>query len=96
MLFLFSQKHSDWTKDEKITFKILKLDEELCECSLEAAEKFEEREKMLVLSQLSSARLTAQGSVKVATSNDWESCRDFVNHINKLLEQIVLKIKELK
>jgi tetratricopeptide (TPR) repeat protein len=97
-LFMFKnlQKNSDWTKDEKMALKILQIDEQLCIESLDAATKFEEREKMLVLSQLSSARLTAQGSVKVATMNEWESCRDSVNHINILLEQIVCKIKELK
>lgn len=90
------QKHSEWTKDEKTTLKILQIDRELCESSLSASEKFEERERMLLLSQLSSARLTAQGSVKVASTNDWESTRECVDDINKLLEQIVSKIKELK
>lgn len=63
---------------------------------MEATKNYEEREKMLLLSQLSSARLTAQGSVKMATSNDWESCQECVNDINKMLEQIVSKIRELK
>jgi hypothetical protein len=51
---------------------------------------------MLVLSQLSSARLTAQGCVKVATSNNWISCQDYLKNIEPLLENIVIKIKELK
>lgn len=63
---------------------------------MEASTKFEEREKNLVLSQLSSARLTAQSVVKVAVSNQWESCKDIGDSISQLLERIVDKIKELK
>lgn len=62
---------------------------------MEAANKFEEKEKMLVLSQLSSSRLTAQSCVKVATTNQWESCKELVETINQLLQEIVAKIKEL-
>lgn len=51
---------------------------------------------MLLLSQLSSARLTAQSCIKVATNNEWESCKETVSEIHLLLEQIVAKIKELK
>lgn len=76
--------------------RILKLSQELCELSLEASNKFEDNEKMLVLSQLSSARLTAQSVVKVVTNNQWESCKDIAENTSQLLEQIVTKIKELK
>lgn len=76
--------------------KILKLSQELCELSLEASKQFEDNEKMLVLSQLSSARLTAQSVVKVVTNNHWESCKDISENTTQLLEQIVNKIKEMK
>ncbi|CRK94488.1 CLUMA_CG007994, isoform A [Clunio marinus] len=92
----YVSKSPDWAKDETIGLTMLKLCENLCEVSLEASKTFEEREKMLVLSQLSSARLTAQSCVKVAMSNEWESCRGVTSNINQLLERIVLKIKELK
>lgn len=51
---------------------------------------------MLVLSQLSSARLTAQSCIKVASNNQWESCKDVIVNINEALEQIVVKIKEFQ
>lgn len=76
--------------------KILTICEQLCEFSLEASKSFEDKDKMLVLSQLSSARLTAQSCVKVATTNQWESCKDIVEHINQMLERIVTAIKQLK
>jgi hypothetical protein len=76
--------------------KLLKLSNVLCQHSLEAAEMFEDTEKMLVLSQLSSARLTAQGCIKVASNNDWESCRVLVQNTNELLERIVNRNKEIK
>lgn len=50
---------------------------------------------MLVLSQLSSARLTAQSCVKVAITNEWQSCKEIADNINQMLEQIVTKIKEM-
>jgi hypothetical protein len=55
-----------------------------------------ETEKMLVLSQLSSARLTAQGCIRVAVNNQYELCKEVVEKINELLDKIVTKIKELK
>lgn len=90
------QKSPDWAKDEATGLKILRISQDLCEYSLEASAKFEDNEKMLVLSQLSSARLSAMSSVKVATSNQWESCAGIVDSLNQLLEKIVEKIKELK
>jgi hypothetical protein len=80
-----------------VGLKLLELSHDLCVHSLAAASEFQESEKMLVLSQLSSARLTAQGCLKVAVvNNDWSSCKDVGARINELLEKIVNKIKELK
>lgn len=76
--------------------KILTICQMLCEHSLEASEKFEDNEKMMVLSQLSSARLTAQSCVKVATNNQWESCKEISDNICKMLDQIVGNIKKLQ
>lgn len=76
--------------------KFLNLSYELCLYSLNAANDVKETEKMLILSQLSSARLTAQGCVRVATNNQYESCKDVTEKVNELLNRIVTKIKELK
>ena len=50
----------------------------------------------MVLSQLSSARLTGQSCIKVATSQEWESCREINEELIKIVEQITIKMKELK
>lgn len=76
--------------------KLLNLSYELCLYSLNAANDVKENEKMLVLSQLSSARLTAQGCVKVAVNNQYESCKEDTVRVNELLDKIVITIKELK
>jgi hypothetical protein len=76
--------------------KLLNLSHDLCLFSLNAANDVKEAEKMLLLSQLSSARLTAQGCVKVAVNNQYESCKKHTVKVNELLDKIVTKIKELK
>ena len=76
--------------------KFLNLSYELCLSSFNAANDVKETEKMLVLSQLSSARLTGQGCAKVAVNNQYETCKDLIEKVNELLEKIVTKIKELK
>lgn len=76
--------------------KLLSLSYELCLYSLNAANDVKENEKMLALSQLSSARLTAQGCVKVAINNQYETCKEDTVKVNELLDKIVIKIKELK
>ncbi|CAG9807757.1 unnamed protein product [Chironomus riparius] len=92
----YVSKSPDWSKDEQMCLKFLKLSYELCQSSLNAANDVQETEKMLVLSQLSSARLTSQGCIKVAVNNQYETCKDVIEKVNELLEKIVIKIKELK
>lgn len=89
-------KIPDWSKSETTTLKLLKLSHDLCLYSLEACKEFQASEKMLVLSQLSSARLTTQGCIKVAKNNDWISCNEIISTLNALIDDIVTKIKELK
>ena len=76
--------------------KFLNLSHELCLHSLDASNDVKDTEKMLCLSQLSSARLTAQGCVKVAVNNQYESCKEVAQNINELLDKILTRIKELK
>ncbi|XP_070505585.1 tetratricopeptide repeat protein 27 [Chironomus tepperi] len=92
----YVSKSPDWAKDEQMCLKFLNLSYELCSHSLNAANDVKETERMLVLSQLSSARLTGQGCVKVAVTNQYESCKDLIEKVNELLDNIVTKIKALK
>lgn len=93
---MYFQKTQNWASNEEQCVKFLQLSHKLCISSLEAAKDCKENEKMLVLSQLSSAKLTAQGCVKVATNNQYESCKELIQEISELLDQIVTRIKELK
>lgn len=92
----FVSKSPDWTKNEVEGLKILQILRDACIFSLEAAENFNESEKMLVLSQLASARMPAMSCVKVATKNQWESCREIVSETEPIIEKIQNKLKELK
>ena len=90
------QKCPDWSKKEEEGLRILTFCKNLCGVSLEASSTIKENEKMMVLSQLSSARLTGQSCIKVATSQAWESCREINEELVKIVEQLTIKMKELK
>ncbi|KAG5671578.1 hypothetical protein PVAND_001771 [Polypedilum vanderplanki] len=92
----YTSKSPNWSKNESEGLKLIELSHEICSYSLEATKDIKENEKMLVLSQLSSARLTAQGCIKVALNNNWDSCKECIEETTTLLENIVFKIKELK
>ncbi|CAO1404711.1 unnamed protein product [Diamesa serratosioi] len=89
-------KSTDWSKKEEEGHRILTVCRTLCEASLEASVTIKDNEKMMVLSQLSSARLTGQSCIKVATSQQWESCREINEELIKIVEQITIKMKEMK
>lgn len=92
----FVSKSPDWTKSEEESLKILKILRDACTYSLQAAENFNESEKMLVYSQLASARMPAMSCIKVVTKNEWESCREIVSETEPIIEMIQNKLKELK
>lgn len=63
----------------------------LCKTSLAAWSAHTESNKANVLSQLSSARLSAQGCARAAADEKWDTCVESIATLNELLE----KIKEI-
>ncbi len=86
----------NWSKDEKMALKMLKISMKLCETSLEAANNFEEKDRMSIFSQLSSARLTGQSCTKAVAVENFESCSDLIKKVQSLVEIVTSKIKEIK
>lgn len=82
-----------WTKTPEDTKKVLKLCTELCETSLKAYEELGGSSNAAAASQLSSARLTAQGCIKAAKDSDWQDqCSDEIAMLTDILESIKSKL----
>lgn len=91
----YTQTQSPWAKNEESCEKVLKLCQELCEVSLEATKNFNEAEKASVVSQLSSARLSAQGSIRAATDEKWEKLIELVDGLKIIFENVTAELKNL-
>lgn len=87
------QLQNNWTKTPENTLKVCSICHDLCEASLEAFATMEENQRALIMSQLSSARLTTQGCVKVVKSSEWsEQCKEQIEVLEAFLETIKDKL----
>lgn len=91
----YTQTQSPWAKNEESCEKVLKLCQELCEVSLEATKNFNEAEKASVVSQLSSARLSAQGSIRAASDEKWEKLIELIDGLKLIFENVTAELKNL-
>jgi len=85
----YTQIHSvAWSKNPTTSLKVLEICRDLCEASLAGFSDHNSNERSVALSQLSSARLSAQGSIRAVNDQDWNDCEQLVSSINSLLEDI--------
>uniref|UniRef100_A0A336LPI7 CSON009959 protein n=1 Tax=Culicoides sonorensis TaxID=179676 RepID=A0A336LPI7_CULSO len=92
----YTQAQTNWVKNEKSCEKILNLCLDLCNFSVIATQDIKEGQKMSVLSQLSSARLSAMGCIKVAKAENYENLTGKICDLESTVEKMVELIKSLK
>lgn len=93
----FTQVSSEinWSKDADKCEKVLKLCLDLSQASLDALKRVVDGEMTMVKSQISSARLSAQGCVRAASNEKWPNCELHVNELQQLFEQLTIELKQL-
>lgn len=85
----YTQTQNAWTKTPESTLKALQVCEDLCAASLKAFDQRNDQTRSTVLSQLSSARLSAQGCIKAASESEWQDkCGEAINSISQSIEAI--------
>lgn len=85
----YTQSQNAWTKTAETTLKALNVCTNLCETSIKAFEQCTEQTKSAALSQLSSARLSAQGCIKAAGETEWhDKCVELIESLNKSIDVI--------
>lgn len=92
----YTQTQTNWAKDEKSCEKIIDLCVDLCQASRQAIKDLKDGQKMSVLSQLSSARLAANGCVKMAKLENYESLTDKVSNLEVIVSEMVYITNVLK
>ncbi|XP_055603928.1 tetratricopeptide repeat protein 27-like [Uranotaenia lowii] len=93
----YTQANSQWSKTADSCGKIVQLCIELGQSSLEAFEsaKDDAGKLLSVKSQLSSARLTGQGCLKVAGNEGWEQNAALLEELRILVERITTVLTNL-
>lgn len=85
----YTQNQNAWTKTADSTTKALAVCADLCESSLKAFEQSTEQTRSAALSQLSSARLSAQGCAKAANESEWrDKCAELTESLNQSISVI--------
>lgn len=92
----YTQSQTNWVKEIKSCEKVIDLCMQLCESSIEASKSIKEGERIIVVSQLSSARLSAMGCVKVAKAENYDSLNEKLTDLDNRLAEIVVLIKGLQ
>lgn len=92
----YTQSQTNWVKEIKSCEKVIDLCMQLCESSIEASKSIKEGERIIVVSQLSSARLSAMGCVKVAKAENYDSLNEKLTDLDNWLAEIVVLIKSLQ
>ncbi|KAG4066179.1 hypothetical protein HA402_014479 [Bradysia odoriphaga] len=77
-----------WSNNPTTAAKVLEVCQRLCEASLAGFADHKSNERSLALSQLSSARLSAQGSIRAVSDHNYLECCELTNELSGLLEQI--------
>ncbi|XP_062549975.1 tetratricopeptide repeat protein 27 isoform X2 [Armigeres subalbatus] len=90
----YVQTNSQWSKTSDNCGRILKLCIALCESSLQAFVDGKEDAGKLpsVKSQLSSARLTGQGCLRAATSENWEQNAPLVEQLSEIVQKLTTEL----
>uniref|UniRef100_A0AAG5D4W6 Tetratricopeptide repeat protein 27 n=1 Tax=Anopheles atroparvus TaxID=41427 RepID=A0AAG5D4W6_ANOAO len=92
----YTQSNSQWSKVAESCLTVVNLCVELCEFSLKAfVEGKEDKDRFVALrSQLSSARLTGQGCLRSARSEDWPQCIEPMNTLEELVRKLTSELTE--
>ncbi|KAL9699778.1 hypothetical protein quinque_003219 [Culex quinquefasciatus] len=90
----YTQSNSHWSKAPDSCEKILQLCIELCESSLNAfqAGKADPAKLPSAKSQLSSARLTGQGCLRAAGSENWEQNATLVENLTAVVQKLTVEL----
>lgn len=89
----YTQGQNAWTKSPESVEKVLNICNELCTASLRAFDQRSEQNKSAVMSQLSSARLSAQGCVKAAKDSEFsDKCSELIESISQTIDVIKEKL----
>lgn len=92
----YTQSALSWSKDPKQCEQVIRLCLELGNVSLEATENFKEIEKANLISQLSAARMSCQGCLRVATTEKWPNCDEFIAPLENTLEGLTASILKFR
>ena len=82
------QTQSAWSKQPETTTKVLTIARDLCLASLDAFSGHTNSNRSMALSQLSSARLSAQGCVKATKDEKWDHCEELLQSLGQSVENI--------
>ncbi|XP_037033277.1 tetratricopeptide repeat protein 27 [Bradysia coprophila] len=77
-----------WSNNPKTARKVLEVCQQLCIASLAGFADHKSSERSLALSQLSSARLSAQGSIRALSEHNYSECSQLTDELSGLLDQI--------
>lgn len=80
--------YGTWSKSSESSEKVLTVCVKLCDASLEAFGGCKDTDRVSALSQLSSARLSAQAAVRAATDANWDNCMPLVDELSARLDRI--------
>lgn len=89
-----TQTQAQWSKNPKTCLEVLQLCDQLCQTSIDAWQKRSDTNQAGCASQLSSARMSAQGCIRAATSENWDECTEAVKPIEnhaEVIRELLLK-----
>ncbi|XP_050093654.1 tetratricopeptide repeat protein 27 [Anopheles aquasalis] len=91
----YTQSNSQWSKVAESCLTVVTLCVDLCEYSLRAFVEGKDEATLFVSlrSQLSSARLTGQGCLRSAKSEDWPACTEPLAQLEELVNKLTVELK---
>lgn len=89
-----TQTQAQWSKNPQTCLQVLELCDRLCQTSIDAWNSRVDSNQAACASQLSSARMSAQGCVRAATAEKWDECAEALIPIEghaEVIRELLLK-----